>query len=61
MTATKEFKLRLPVNLAEEFYRKFPGHGERQTVLRKIISALVEKSTDRVFHEAILDVLHDGD
>jgi metal-responsive CopG/Arc/MetJ family transcriptional regulator len=37
----KEFKLQLDNSLWERFYRAFPGHGERTTIIRKVIRNLV--------------------
>lgn len=34
---TKTFIFRLPTSLYEEFYRIFPGKGERSTFLRRMI------------------------
>lgn len=37
----KEFKVQLDKSLWERFYRAFPGHGERTTIIRKVIRNLV--------------------
>jgi len=37
----KDFKIQLDDKLWERFYRQFPGHGERSTLLRKIIRNIV--------------------
>jgi len=38
---SKEFKFQLDDGLWEKFYRAFPGHGERSTLLRKIIRNII--------------------
>ena len=38
----KHYRLRLPEALWEEFYRAFPGKGERSIVLKRLIKVAVE-------------------
>ena len=45
-TEYKLMKFRVPLELYEEFYRLFPARGERQTLLSRIISQVVQKSRD---------------
>ena len=37
-----EFRINLPKRLFEDFYRLFPGRGERQTVIRRLIVAVIK-------------------
>jgi hypothetical protein len=54
----KELKIRLPKTLFEDFYRLFPGYGERQIVLRRLVIALVERSKEeKDFLNSLLDSL----
>jgi len=36
--STKTINFRLPTYLYEEFYRAFPGHGERSKFLRRMVA-----------------------
>lgn len=38
---SKLIKVLVPDRMAEEFFRLFPGHGERSTFLRKVISRTI--------------------
>jgi hypothetical protein len=51
----KEIKLRMPVALYEEFFRKFPRRGERQTVLLRLVATLVERAgkNERLYREIV--------
>ena len=40
----KEVKVRISDILHAEFYRLFPGHGERQAILLKIIQRIVDRA-----------------
>ena len=42
----KDLKVRLPEGLYEEFFRLFPGHGERQAFMQKMVELAVEKGRD---------------
>ena len=44
----KDFKIQLDEHLWERFYRQFPGHGERSTLLRKIIRNIVAMKESHV-------------
>ena len=39
----KELKVRLPVEVWEEFHRIFPGFGEKQAFLEKMVELAVRK------------------
>ena len=43
----KDFKVQLDDRLWERFYRLFPGHGERTTLIRKIIRRIVVMQEER--------------
>lgn len=50
----KDFKFQLDDHLWERFYRQFPGHGERTTLLRKIVRNIVIMREDHVrFDQAV--------
>ncbi len=57
----KTVKFQIEDSLWERFYRAFPGHGERSTLLRKIIRYIVlNKPQHRFFDERIgADILID--
>ena len=56
----KDVKIRLPEEIYERFYRLFPGRGERQQVLRKIIVLLIERSqTKDEFLGSVIEGLSD--
>uniref|UniRef100_A0A6M3JPS7 Uncharacterized protein n=1 Tax=viral metagenome TaxID=1070528 RepID=A0A6M3JPS7_9ZZZZ len=45
-----EYKLlqfRVPTPLFEEFYRKFPGRGERKALLESLISVAIEIADEK--------------
>lgn len=57
---SKEFKLILDDNLWERFYRAFPGHGERSTLIRSFIRHIIvlkceEKSLHARAAEAVFE------
>jgi len=50
----KDFKFQLDDHLWERFYRLFPGHGERTTLLRKIVRNVVSmKESHTSFDQAV--------
>lgn len=63
----KTIKFQVDETLWERFYRAFPGHGERSTLLRKIVRYIVinkaqHKPFSQVVGEAILeDLEEDGE
>lgn len=61
----KDFKFQLDDHLWERFYRQFPGHGERSTLLRKIIRNIVamkesHMSFDRCVAERVYEDLEEN-
>lgn len=55
----KDFKIQLDDHLWERFYRMFPGHGERSTLLRKIIRNIIAmKETHTSFDQAVAHRVH---
>lgn len=42
----KDFKVQLDDHLWERFYRHFPGHGERTSLIRKIIRHIISMRED---------------
>jgi len=56
----KDFKFQLDEHLWERFYRQFPGHGERTTLLRKIIRNIVIMKEEHLFFDkAVADRISD--
>lgn len=50
----KTIKFQVPTDLWERFYRAYPGHGERSTLLRKIIrQVIILKGGHRFFEEVV--------
>ena len=39
----KVIKFQVPERMFEEFFRLFPGHGERSRFLRKVISLAIQR------------------
>ena len=48
-------KVRLPVALYEEFYRLFPGFGERQAFLVKMVELAVRKGRSWSLVEQVIE------
>jgi metal-responsive CopG/Arc/MetJ family transcriptional regulator len=56
----KEIKIRLPLDLHEKFFRAFPGYGERSTIIRKLVTRLVDRcESEPEFLDSIIEVLRD--
>ena len=47
----KTVKFQVPDSLWEKFYRAFPGHGERSTLLRKIIRHIIINKPQHTFFD----------
>jgi len=46
MTELKQIHIKVPIEIYEAFYRKFPGRGERtQFLLEKICEVISERET----------------
>ena len=54
-------KFQVDNGLWEKFYRAFPGHGERSTLLRKIVRNIVLNKAQHTFFDQKVaeDVLRD--
>ena len=54
-------KFQVDNGLWEKFYRAFPGHGERSTLLRKIVRNIVINKPQHTFFDQVVaeDVLRD--
>jgi len=51
----KGMKVRLPVELWEEFHRLFPGHGEKQAFMQKMVMLAVEKGRKWSLVQQVID------
>ena len=40
--SNKTVKVQLPERMFEEFFRLFPGHGERSRFLRRVVSLTIQ-------------------
>ena len=55
----KIFQIKLPTPLFEEFYKAFPGRGERKLLVEKFIEMAVELSGRKnCFIEGVLEEAH---
>ena len=59
MSNYKIFQIKLPTPLFEEFYKTFPGRGERKLLVESFISMAVELSDKKnCFIEGVLQEAH---
>lgn len=47
-------KFQISEGLWEKFYRAFPGHGERSSLLRKIVRHIIMNKPQHTFFEEIV-------
>lgn len=55
----KELKVRLPVPVWEEFHRIFPGFGEKQAFLEKMVELAVRKGRKWSLVEQVIDEVNE--
>ena len=61
MTDTKQVHFNMPRALYEEFFRMFPGHGERGAFLNRVVSIVVEDREDLegYLHQGVFEAVRE--
>jgi len=55
-TQYKTFQLRLPRDLHEDFFKAFPGRGERKLLLERFIELAIRRKNEKdAFIEGVLE------